>query len=475
MVFRVRFLSRPPTSWKWAGRGEISVAADQLVVRGRRHRWFLPGKKQEVTIPLADVLDVAAEKRLVRCAVKQTGAPTQTLQFWASDAQAAADIVQLLPKLRTPEFERMQGERDAFNKELDTLAPHALVTPVLVAANVCVFAYTAFAGAGLLTPDTEALTRLGSNWGPYTLDGQWWRLFTSTFLHFGLAHLAFNMWALWSVGRLTERLLGPASFLLLYVFAGLCASLTSVYWHPLLNSAGASGAIFGVLGALLAFMLNPRTRVPVSIAAPQRNSALVFIAYNLFNGFTHTGIDNAAHVGGLLSGFAMCWLLARPLEGQARSESGPRFALGLLGAAAVLAALMWPLVHPSPERMFTREFGRYIIAERAILADQNQLAALINSHAISDQEYGHRVAATLVPRWQAQENLFVATPLPPESRFTELRSKLIDYAGGEHQGLGLLAEAAQTGDTDKLAGAKSALELARTRQLEISALVARLY
>lgn len=445
------------------------------MVRGRRHRWFLPGTKQEVTVPLADVLDVAAEKRLVRCAINETGSATQTLQFWAKDAQSAADIVQLLPKVRTPEFARLQGERDEFNKELDTLAPRALVTPVLVAANVAVFAYTAYAGAGLLTADSDAMTRLGSNWGPYTLDGQWWRLLTSMFLHFGLAHLAFNMWALWSVGRLTERLLGSASFLLLYVFAGLCASLASVYWHPLLNSAGASGAIFGVLGALLAFMVNPGTRVPVSIAAPARNSALVFIAYNLFNGFTHTGIDNAAHLGGLLSGFAMCWLLARPLEEQVRAQSAARFELGLLGAAAVLAGLMWPLVHPDPERMFTREFGRYVIAERTILAEQNELATLISSHKISDQEYGRRLAKSLVPRWQAQQNLFVATPLPPQSRFAELRSKLIEYAGAQHQGLGLLAEAAQNNDQDKLAGAQSALELARSRQPQISALVTQLY
>ncbi len=421
------------------------------------------------------MFDVAAEKRLVRCAIKQSDSSTQILRFWAGDAQAASAIVQLLPQLRTPVFAQVQAERDQFNSELDRSNRRAIVTPVLVAVNVCAFAYTAFAGGGLLVADGSAMLRWGTNWGPLTLDGQTWRLFTSMFLHFGVAHLAFNMWALWSVGRLTERLLGSAEFLLLYVFAGLCASVASVYWHPFLNSAGASGAIFGVLGALLAFMVNPRTRVPVSVAAAQRNSALVFIAYNLFNGFTHAGIDNAAHLGGLLSGFAIGWLLARPLEPQPGAQFSSRLGWGVAAGAVILAGLMWPVVRLSPERAFVREFGRYATEEQAIIADQNQLAALITSHAISEQEYGRRVAETLVPRWQAQEERFAATKLPQGSRFTELRSKLIDYAGGEHLGLGLLAEAAQTGDRDKLALAKNVMETARTRQQQISALLAGTY
>jgi rhomboid protease GluP len=84
------------------------------------------------------------------------------------------------------------------------------------------------------------------------------------------------------MGQLTEKLYGSAYFLVSYFFAGLCGSLSSLYWHPNLNSAGASGAIFGVLGGLIAFMVNPKTRIPASIAAVHRKSAVVFIFYNLF-------------------------------------------------------------------------------------------------------------------------------------------------------------------------------------------------
>ena len=113
---------------------------------------------------------------------------------------------------------------------------------------------------------------------------------------------------------------------MLYLFAGLSGSLTSLYWHPNLNSAGASGAIFGVLGGLFAFMVNPKTRIPASVAAVHRKSAVVFILYNLFNGFAHAGIDNAAHIGGLVAGFAMGWMLARPVEIEARQDPLPRLA-----------------------------------------------------------------------------------------------------------------------------------------------------
>jgi rhomboid protease GluP len=176
------------------------------------------------------------------------------------------------------------------------------------------------------------------------LKGEWWRLFTAMFLHFGLIHLAFNMWVLWSLGQLTERLFGSAYFLVLYLFSGLCGSLGSLYWHPDVNSAGASGAIFGVMGGLFALMVKPATRIPPSIAVAQRNSALIFIAYNLFNGL-RPGIDNAAHIGGLLGGFAMGWALARPVDVEARQDPLPRLAVAAAIGATVLVALAWPLFH----------------------------------------------------------------------------------------------------------------------------------
>jgi rhomboid protease GluP len=302
MAFAIRYLSRPQTRWKWIGRGEIAFDHEQVSLRGRRHRPFMFGSRQEVTLARASFYNVASEAALVRCEVRVADAPDQSLRFRAQDAAAAQEIVASLPDERTAQFTQEQSERDTFHQALNTLSPRALATPVLVTLNVAVFLGTLASGAGLVQSDPTVLVRWGSNFGPYTLDGQWWRLFTAMFLHFGVAHLLFNMLGLWSLGSLTERLYGWRPFLFIYLASGLCGSLASLFWHPLLNSAGASGAIFGVLGALLAFMVNPRTRIAPHIANAQRNSALIFIAYNLLNGVTHAGIDNAAHVGGLAPG-----------------------------------------------------------------------------------------------------------------------------------------------------------------------------
>jgi rhomboid protease GluP len=105
----------------------------------------------------------------------------------------------------------------------------------------------------------------GSNFGPYTTEGEWWRLFTSLFIHFGIAHLLLNMFALTAFGPLVERLFGSVNFLFVYLLAGIAGSLASIAWNPGINSAGASGAIFGILGALMAVQLRAGATIPMDI------------------------------------------------------------------------------------------------------------------------------------------------------------------------------------------------------------------
>ena len=332
--------------WKLAGAGEITIEKDRVVLRGLRPRPFWSGVRTEIPIPLHQIMNVAREGNLIQCQVNDLETP-RLLRFWTADDQAAERLAQALPAQRTPDFERLLAEHQAFNSTLRSLATRPVITLALLIINCAVFACTVLAGAGLLEPNGEVLVHWGTNFGPLTLHGQWWRLLTSMFLHFGLIHLAFNMWALWNLGLLTERLFGSAYFLVLYLFAGISGSLSSLYWHPDVNSAGASGAIFGVMGGLLAFVLNPQTRVPASIAAAERNTALIFIAYNLFFGLS-AGIDNAAHIGGLIGGFAMGWMLARPVDVEARQNSLPRLAMATALGATLLLALSWPLFHTNP-------------------------------------------------------------------------------------------------------------------------------
>jgi membrane associated rhomboid family serine protease len=177
-------------------------------------------------------------------------------------------------------------------------------THVIVGINVAVFIGMVFSGASPLNPTREALLRWGANWGPLSLGAQPWRMLTSNYVHIGIIHLAFNMWCLWNLGQLAERVLGRLNYVVLYTFCGLAGSLASLWWHPMTVGAGASGAIFGLAGAAIAvFYLGHLPIAKVAIQGTMR-SLLTFVGYNLFFGLT-PGIDNSAHIGGLVAGLAM--------------------------------------------------------------------------------------------------------------------------------------------------------------------------
>jgi rhomboid protease GluP len=237
-----------------------------------------------------------------------------------------------------------QGEIREFGRSLAALTPNAWVTPAIVGINVLVFLAMLVGGVHLLDPEVVSLVAWGANFGPLTLGGEWWRLLTCMFLHVGLIHLAVNMWVLWAAGRFVERLFGNAGFLVLYLLSGLAGSLGTLYWHPDVVSAGASGAIFGVVGALMGFLARRRHSIPPRLLKGLGNSFGTFLVLNLLLGLTVPGIDMAAHVGGLVGGFLCGLALSLPITSQARSRRAARNVLvAVVGAAlVVLAALAVP-------------------------------------------------------------------------------------------------------------------------------------
>ncbi len=257
-------------------------------------------------------------------------------------------------------------EIKAYEAQLASAGRADQVTKALIAANVLVFGAAGIGGAGFLVPNPQVLQAWGTNFGPLTTDGQWWRLVSSIFLHFGFLHLALNMWALYVGGRLVERLFGSPSFALLYFTSGIGGSLCSLLWNPAVNSAGASGAIFGVYGAMLAFFLRKNSSVPPSVVRQQRASGITFIAFNLMNGFSHAGIDNAAHVGGLAVGLAMGFVLARPLGTEARAKiNAASFYVRGSAVALVIVAILFAAVHFSPTNNAAEQaFRRDLVAMR---------------------------------------------------------------------------------------------------------------
>ena len=178
------------------------------------------------------------------------------------------------------------------------------VTHIIVGINVLVFIGMVLTGSSLTEPTREQLLRWGANWGPLSLGTQPWRVLTSNYVHIGIIHLGFNMWCLWNLGQLAERILGRLNFALLYTMCGIAGSLASLWFHPMVVGAGASGAIFGLAGAAIAVFYLGHLPIAKTAIRNAMSSLITFVGYNLLFGLA-PGIDNSAHMGGLVAGLAM--------------------------------------------------------------------------------------------------------------------------------------------------------------------------
>ena len=226
-------------------------------------------------------------------------------------------IMILIPKFNESELSRFESGKPSKDNELkefiEFLRPKKgyFITPIIIYINILVFIIMVFAGLGFISFKSHDLLNWGANFRPLTTDGEWWRLLTSIFLHGGLVHLMANMYGLLFVGLFLEPLLGKTKYLVAYLLTGILASCVSLWWHDATVSVGASGAIFGLYGLFIALLL---TKVyPPDFKKSFLLSTLVFVGFNLLMGLSG-GIDNAAHIGGLVSGFIVGLLLYPSLK-----------------------------------------------------------------------------------------------------------------------------------------------------------------
>ncbi len=185
------------------------------------------------------------------------------------------------------------------------------LTYILIAINSIVYLLSALLSQDIMDMDTETLVHMGALYGPYVVqEGEWWRLFTAMFLHGGMTHLLMNMFSLYIVGRGAEMYFDTKSYIAIYLFSGLIGGLVSLSIHPASVGVGASGAIFGVFGALAGFFLAHREKIATHTKAFMKDFAII-IGINLVIGFSIPSVDVSAHLGGLAVGFAGGFILSK--------------------------------------------------------------------------------------------------------------------------------------------------------------------
>ncbi|HZL88532.1 MAG TPA: rhomboid family intramembrane serine protease [Pirellulaceae bacterium] len=294
--------------------------------------------------------------------------------------------------------EREQVAR--FAALIHALTPRLWVTPTLIAINLAIFVAMLIAGR-TLNPPVDLVLAWGADYGPRTLDGQWWRLVSSIFLHFTLVHVGLNMWVLWDLGQLVERLVGNVGFLVLYLVSGLGGCIASLAWNPTAISAGASGAVFGVAGALLGFLALRRDSVPAAMLSHLRSSMVTFVGFNVIFGFLARGmnIDNAAHLGGLATGIGCGLMLSQKLSSQAAAWRPLRNAVtGVVGLVAVIAGF-W-LLPPAPPDVLG-ELMRFDEVASQVNSIYSDAAQKYDDRKITPAEMVHTLEHDVLPPWEA--------------------------------------------------------------------------
>jgi len=236
--------------------------------------------------------------------------------------------------------------------QLKSRQPKIQLTYVLIAVNVIVFAVMLTQGAGFWHTSNAVPLAWGANFAPATQDGQWWRIGAAMFIHFGIIHISLNCFALWDVGQMVERMYGPLRLLGIYIIAGLFGNILSLDIQG--NSAvsgGASGAIFGLYGALLIFLWRERDYLNPREFKWLFGGVVIFSILTIGLGFIIPGIDNAAHIGGFVAGLIGGVVFAKPINARTMPM---RFSIGAFASVFMVSVLLLTNL-PAPKYKWSDE------------------------------------------------------------------------------------------------------------------------
>lgn len=342
------------------------------------------------------------------------------------------------------------------------------VTAFLIALNLLVAGAMLIAGAGLWHFSSTVQMAWGANFGPATKDGEWWRLGTALFLHFGALHLAMNMLALWDSGRLVERIYGPARFAAIYFSSGLTGNLLSLIAQgDRAISGGASGAIFGVYGAFLVFLLHKRRRLHPGDFRWMFWGAAAFSGITLMLGFLIPGIDNAAHVGGFVTGSTAGFVLLKPFATNDPSlRRTQRLLAGAFGlaVAALVARIPGPAYRWSEEQAARGQIREFIGEDARINARLGKILQEGRSRGASFDQLAGRIETEVTDSYEQSFEQLSALRLEPGLPSAATLDQLRHYAEARRDASHALAEGVRKNDPQQIREALSSARRASRPQ-----------
>jgi rhomboid protease GluP len=398
--------------------------------------------------------------KLMRKTHHQTGFHLHFPGFTVEQAELLRQTLRLEKQAPVPNLRLLS---DYIDKVYD-LTPFVFITYALIAINVAIFGIMLLFGVHWQSPGMHDLIKWGADYGQYTTNGQPWRLFTACFLHIGVFHLFFNMWALFAIGPLMERLLGNIGFLLVYIASGFAGSILSIQWNPMVVSAGASGAIFGIFGAMLGFLVLHYHSMPKPLYRHLWKSGLAFLAFNLVFGSVIPGIDMAGHIGGAIAGFFAGMILSQPIE-----KTTMRSRLWRNGLLALFATLMigpaFFLMKPveGPDADWLRCQMQFDQVEKMMTARINYYREGLEAKNLQRAIVLQMLDQEMIPaQTQLLEQIQRAHPTIPESQ--ALRVKLIPYLKLRIEACRLLADGLELQDVSLMnRGADRMVEATKLR------------
>lgn len=327
--------------------------------------------------------------------------------------------------------------------------PGIPVTKCLIAANLLVFVLMLFNGAGFWHSPNHIQLAWGANFGPATQDGEWWRLFTALFLHFGAIHLTLNMVAFWDGGQLMERMYGHWRYLAIYLVSGLMGNLLSLVWqgnHAV--SGGASGAIFGIYGAMIVFLWQERALLDRHEFRWLFGGACVFAIATIALGFMIPMIDNAAHIGGFVAGMLSGMLLMRGLRPDELVPRLPRFFAGALLVAAVavmLIQLPTPKYSWGAEQLLQKEINAFIQEDQAINRSWLHIMHESKQGNVTYFELGEQIENDITDRYQERYEALSQLPYDSNLPSAAKLESILQYTKQKRDSSRALAEELKQG------------------------------